>query len=99
MLQFDLHRHAAHPIAGLSQIASNYDVILCDVWGVVHNGTEHYPDAAHALTRFREGGGTVVLITNAPRPCEQPRADAAAASCADGGLRREWSVRATSPCR
>jgi HAD superfamily hydrolase (TIGR01459 family) len=69
MLQFDLHRHAAHPIAGLSQIASNYDVILCDVWGVVHNGTEHYPDAAHAIRRFREGGGIVVLITNAPRPC------------------------------
>lgn len=68
MLQFDLHRHAAHPIAGLSQIAANYDVILCDVWGVVHNGTKHYAAATDALTRFREGGGTVVLITNAPRP-------------------------------
>jgi HAD superfamily hydrolase (TIGR01459 family) len=68
MLQFDLHRHAAHPIAGLSQIASRYDVILCDVWGVVHNGMAHYPDAVDALARFRDGGGAVVLITNAPRP-------------------------------
>ena len=68
MLQFDLHRHAAHPVSGLSQIAAAYDVILCDVWGVVHNGMEHYPDAVAALSRFREAGGTVVLITNAPRP-------------------------------
>jgi len=68
MLQFDLHRHAAHPISGLSQIAVRYDVILCDVWGVVHDGMAHYPDAVSALARFRAEGGTVVLITNAPRP-------------------------------
>jgi HAD superfamily hydrolase (TIGR01459 family) len=68
MLQFDLHRHAAHPISGLGEIASRYDVVLCDVWGVVHNGMQHYPDAVGALARFRERGGAVVLITNAPRP-------------------------------
>jgi HAD superfamily hydrolase (TIGR01459 family) len=68
MLQFDLHRHAAHPISGLSQIATRYDLILCDVWGVVHNGMAHYPGAVAALARFRERGGMVVLITNAPRP-------------------------------
>src|SRR5437763_11217292 len=68
MLQFDLHRHAAHPISGLGEIASRYDVILCDVWGVVHDGMQHYPKAVDALARFRERGGAVVLITNAPRP-------------------------------
>ncbi len=68
MLQFELDRHAAHPISGLSQIASGYDVILCDVWGVVHDGMQHYRDAVDALSRFRQRGGTVVLITNAPRP-------------------------------
>jgi HAD superfamily hydrolase (TIGR01459 family) len=68
MLQFELDRHAAHPISGLSEIASGYDVILCDVWGVVHNGLQHYPDAVGALARFRQRGGAVVLITNAPRP-------------------------------
>ena len=60
--------HAAHPISGLGEIASRYDVVLCDVWGVVHNGMQHYPDAVGALARFRERGGAVVLITNAPRP-------------------------------
>jgi len=51
-----------------SRIAPGYDVLLCDVWGVVHNGLVAFPEAADALTRFRAGGGTVVLITNAPRP-------------------------------
>ena len=56
------------PIAGLSALAPKYDVILSDVWGVVHDGRTHTSSAADALTRFRAGGGTVVLITNAPRP-------------------------------
>ena len=45
-----------------------YDVLLCDVWGVVHNGLEAFPSACDALRRFRASGGTVILITNAPRP-------------------------------
>ena len=49
-------------------LAGGYDVVLCDVWGVVHNGVAATPEACDALTRFRAGGGTVVLITNAPRP-------------------------------
>lgn len=51
-----------------SALARDYDVVLSDVWGVVHNGVAAFPDACDALTRFREGGGNVVLITNAPRP-------------------------------
>jgi HAD superfamily hydrolase (TIGR01459 family) len=51
-----------------SAIASGYDVVLSDVWGVVHNGVAAFPEACDALTRFRDGGGTVILITNAPRP-------------------------------
>lgn len=51
-----------------SALAPDYDVVLSDVWGVVHNGVAAFPEACDALTRFREKGGTVVLITNAPRP-------------------------------
>jgi HAD superfamily hydrolase (TIGR01459 family) len=51
-----------------SALASDYDVVLSDVWGVVHNGAHGWPDACAALARFRAGGGTVVLISNAPRP-------------------------------
>ena len=53
---------------GLSAWAPHYDVLFCDVWGVVHDGVQAIPEAAEALARFRRGGGTVVLITNAPRP-------------------------------
>lgn len=50
-----------------STLAPRYDVILSDVWGVTHNGITATPEACDALMRFRKGGGTVVLITNAPR--------------------------------
>jgi HAD superfamily hydrolase (TIGR01459 family) len=61
-------------IAGLSAIAGHYDVVLSDIWGVVHNGRESFVPATDALARFRRQGGTVVLITNAPRPNEPIRA-------------------------
>lgn len=51
-----------------SALAADYDAVLCDVWGVVHNGVAAFPEACDALARFRGDGGTVVLITNAPRP-------------------------------
>jgi len=49
-------------------IAGSYDVLLSDVWGVVHNGAAATPEACDALSRFRKQGGSVVLVTNAPRP-------------------------------
>jgi len=55
-------------ISGLSEIADRYDAIVCDVWGVVHNGRESWPAACEALARFQEERGRVVLISNAPRP-------------------------------
>jgi HAD superfamily hydrolase (TIGR01459 family) len=48
-------------------LARDYDVLLCDVWGVVHNGLAAFPAACEALSRFRAGGGTAILVTNAPR--------------------------------
>ncbi|WP_243372956.1 TIGR01459 family HAD-type hydrolase [Microvirga solisilvae] len=55
-------------VEGLKSLAENYDLILCDVWGVLHNGVKAYESAGDALTRFREKGGRVVLVSNAPRP-------------------------------
>ena len=55
-------------ITGLAAVADRYDAILCDVWGVVHNGVRAWEPAIDALQRFRGGGGRVALITNAPRP-------------------------------
>ena len=54
--------------SGLAELAPAYDAILCDVWGVIHNGREAFPEACAALARYRAERGPVVLISNAPRP-------------------------------
>ena len=58
-------------IPKFSELASDYDAVLSDVWGVIHNGIATFPHACDALMRMRARGGVVVLITNAPRPSEQ----------------------------
>jgi HAD superfamily hydrolase (TIGR01459 family) len=55
-------------LTGLSEIARDYDALVCDVWGVLHDGAVARPDAIAALKRFREERGRVVLLSNAPRP-------------------------------
>jgi HAD superfamily hydrolase (TIGR01459 family) len=57
-------------IEHFAAMAAGYDVLLCDVWGVVHNGVAATHESGDALRRFRAEGGSVVLITNAPRPGE-----------------------------
>ncbi|WP_256749788.1 TIGR01459 family HAD-type hydrolase [Mesorhizobium sp. Mes31] len=54
-------------IGSLEDVSKAYSAILCDVWGVVHNGERHFPAAASALARAREAEIPVVLITNSPR--------------------------------
>jgi HAD superfamily hydrolase (TIGR01459 family) len=68
-------------ISGLSEIAPNHDALICDVWGVIHDGQRYHPAAAEALFRFKQSHGPVILLTNAPRvPAE------VAAQCASYGL-------------
>src|SRR5258707_1347993 len=54
----------------LRALVEGVEVILSDIWGVVHNGLEAFPDACEALHTYRQQGGTVILITNAPRPAD-----------------------------
>ena len=51
----------------LSTLAPHYDLILCDVWGVIHNGTAVHTEAERALKLFRAQGGLVILVSNASR--------------------------------
>ncbi|WP_099865626.1 TIGR01459 family HAD-type hydrolase [Pararhizobium haloflavum] len=57
----------ASEISRLNDLHANYDALLCDVWGVLHNGVAAWDDACRALQAAREAGLTVVLITNSPR--------------------------------
>ncbi|AZO08500.1 MULTISPECIES: TIGR01459 family HAD-type hydrolase [unclassified Mesorhizobium] len=54
-------------IASLDGLTGGYAAILCDVWGVVHNGEWHFPASAEALANARAANVPVVLITNSPR--------------------------------
>src|SRR5215468_6339972 len=54
----------------VASLGGSYDLVLSDVWGVIHNGVAAFPEACDALKRFRDAGAAVVLITNAPRPSE-----------------------------
>ena len=80
------------PIQGLDEIADRYDVVLSDVWGVIHNGRERFAPACRALSAFAEQRGPVILISNAPRPAADvvPQLD-------DLGVpRTAWSTLITS---
>jgi HAD superfamily hydrolase (TIGR01459 family) len=57
-------------VPGLSALAGAYDALLCDVWGVLHNGVTSFPAAVDALSRFKIEGGASVLISNSPRPSQ-----------------------------
>lgn len=56
------------PIESVDEIAERYDAVLCDVWGVIHNGRQAYPAACAALQRLKRAGKHVILITNVPKP-------------------------------
>ncbi len=55
-------------IRSLADLTGRYDAVFCDLWGCLHNGKTAFPNAVAALQGFRATGGTVVLLTNAPRP-------------------------------
>jgi HAD superfamily hydrolase (TIGR01459 family) len=79
-------------IAGLAEVAPRYDAMLCDVWGVVHNGREPFAEACAAMARFRAERGPVVLVSNSPRPGR----DVALQLDALGVRRDAWDAVVTS---
>ena len=54
-------------LASFSEISNNYNALICDIWGVVHNGIEPHKAAVKALVKYRSMGGKVILVTNASR--------------------------------
>jgi HAD superfamily hydrolase (TIGR01450 family) len=79
-------------ISGLGDLAGAYDILFCDIWGVIHDGARAFPAACEALTRWRDTVGPVILISNSPRPFE-----GVAAQLADlGAPSSVWSAIVTS---
>ncbi len=79
-------------MTSLDEAERDHEVILCDIWGCIHDGVELYPGSERRLRRWREQGRTTILITNAPRT-----ADAVAGQLARLGLDTTlWDGIATS---
>ena len=81
-----------HALPHLGAVAGDYDILLCDVWGVIHNGRESWPGPCEALARFNREGGHVVLISNSPRPAK----DVIAQLDGLGVPREAWKAFVTS---
>ncbi|MCR8826142.1 TIGR01459 family HAD-type hydrolase [Pseudosulfitobacter koreensis] len=79
-------------ISALSDVSDRYDALFVDLWGCVHNGVDAFPDAIAALQAYRSRGGTVVLVTNAPRPRASVTAQIAGFGIPDDA----WDTIATS---
>ncbi len=54
----------------LRDLVEHIDVVLSDIWGVLHDGLNAFPEACAALQSYRARGGTVILITNSARPAD-----------------------------
>jgi len=79
-------------ISSLAEISHQYDALFCDLWGCVHDGVKAFPEAIEAMRAFRAKGGTVLLLTNSPRP----RAGVAKQLARFGVPEDAWDVIATS---
>jgi ribonucleotide monophosphatase NagD (HAD superfamily) len=58
----------------LARLAAPYSTILCDIWGVIHDGGRLLPGAAARLEAWKREDKTIILVTNAPRPATTIRA-------------------------
>ncbi len=60
-------------LPGMAGLIDRYDAFIIDIWGVVHDGIRPYPGAVACLKRMRQAGGTVLLLSNVPRPSDAVR--------------------------
>ena len=63
-----MNSHYPQKLKGISEISDRFDVYFIDLWGVIHNGVQCYPEALKVLEKLKEQNKKIVLISNAPRP-------------------------------
>jgi HAD superfamily hydrolase (TIGR01459 family) len=56
-----------HFLSGLAEVCGDYDALILDLWGVLHNGHAAYPGAVACLEAWKRAGKQVCLLSNAPR--------------------------------
>ena len=55
-------------ITGLREVYKHYDAFFIDLWGVMHNGIDLYPEAIEVVENLYKLKKRFVLMSNAPRP-------------------------------
>lgn len=60
--------NAVRHVGGLAELAPVLDLVICDLWGVMHNGVSVNDRAVDAISRLRDTGVASVFLSNAPRP-------------------------------
>ncbi len=68
-------------MTALDEVAERYSTILCDIWGVVHDGARLLPGAAERLLAWKRAGKRIILITNAPRPASTVSTTSTGSGC------------------
>lgn len=72
-------------IPGLSHLADQFDALILDLWGVVHDGVTAYAGVQDTLARIRAAGKKTLMLSNAPR-----RAQALIDQLSGFGIERGW---------
>src|SRR6185312_934593 len=54
-------------LSGLGEIDGRYDGLILDLWGVLHDGTAPFPGVVDALSRLKQAGKRLCVLSNAPR--------------------------------
>jgi HAD superfamily hydrolase (TIGR01459 family) len=62
-------------VSGLDRLDRRYTTIICDIWGVVHDGGRLLPGVIERFEQFATEQRTVILLTNAPRPASTVQAN------------------------
>ena len=55
-------------INNFSEVFEKYDSIICDIWGVIHNGHKLFSSSVDCLHELKNQGYPIILVSNAPRP-------------------------------
>ena len=55
-------------LPSIRDLAGSTEAWIVDIWGVMHNGAHAFEAAGEACAKFRQAGGSVLLLSNAPRP-------------------------------
>ncbi len=53
--------------SGLADLKDHYDSFIVDLWGVIHDGYQLFPNVLNALKKISEAQKEIIFLSNSPR--------------------------------